>query len=77
MTAPARFRHHIQPLFNEEQRGCMLGYLDLWSYDDVRSNASLILTRVSDHSMPDDESGPWPDEWIALFKRWIDEGCIN
>jgi hypothetical protein len=20
-------------------------------------------------------TGPWPTEWIDLFKRWVSEGC--
>jgi hypothetical protein len=51
------------------------GYFDLWNYADVKANANDILTRLSDKSMPTDASRPWPDEWIALFKRWVDEGC--
>ena len=31
-----------------------------------------ILARLEDKSMPCD--GPWPEEQIKLFKRWVEEG---
>ena len=46
--------------------------IDLSSYDDVKSKAEVIYTRLEDGSMPCDES--WPKERVATFKRWIDEG---
>jgi hypothetical protein len=46
--------------------------LDLSSYDDVKAQAVAIHSRLADGSMPCDE--PWPDERVALFKRWMDEG---
>ena len=74
---PVLFTRHIQPLFTDEQRECMLegprGF-DLHRYEDVASRAELIYGRLEDLSMPADDSGPWPPEWIAIFRRWIDEG---
>lgn len=72
---PASFALHIAVMFTDEQRRCMSPYLDLGSYDEVKANAEAVFDRVNDHSMPADESGPWPNEWIALFRRWVDEGC--
>lgn len=72
---PASFALHIAVMFTDEQRRCMSPFLDLGSYDEVKASAETTFERVKDHSMPADESGPWPDEWIALFRRWIDEGC--
>lgn len=72
---PTSFKLHIQPLFTETQRGCMQGYFDLWSFQDVKDNAQDILNRLADGSMPADASRPWPDEWVGIFRRWIDEGC--
>jgi hypothetical protein len=52
-----------------------MGYIfELDRYEDVRDNAELIYERLADKSMPMDETGPWPDEWVTLFRRWIDEG---
>lgn len=71
----ASFALHIAIMFTDEQRRCMSPYLDLSSYEEVKANAETIYLCVQDHSMPADESGPWPDEWIILLRRWIDEGC--
>jgi hypothetical protein len=72
---PVSFKLHISGLFTEQQRQCMKKAFDLKSYDDVKASAAGIYARLSDKTMPADDSKPWPDEWIALFKRWIDEGC--
>jgi hypothetical protein len=72
---PTSFALHIAVLFTDDQRRCMSPFLDLGSYDEVSSNAETVFKRLEDHSMPADESGPWPEEWIALFSRWIEEGC--
>ena len=50
----------------------MLGSFDLWSYDDVRSNADAILDRVSDGSMPCDAE--WTPDQVGVLQRWIDAG---
>jgi hypothetical protein len=72
---PTSFAYHIAMLFTDDQRRCMSPYLDLGSYDEVKANADAVFARLEDQSMPADDSGPWPDEWIALFRRWIAEGC--
>jgi len=46
--------------------------LDLSSYGDVKAKATEIYPRLKDGSMPCD--GPWPEERVAVFKRWMDEG---
>src|SRR4029453_12750486 len=53
--------------------------IDLSSHDEVKANAAAILERLradpDDGMMPPAGSGgPWPEEWIALFERWINEG---
>jgi hypothetical protein len=75
MNRPASFALHIAPLFTSDQRTCMLAKFDLAKYADVKAHAPKILQRLQDQSMPADDSNPWPDEWVALFKRWISEGC--
>ncbi|MCC7021535.1 MAG: hypothetical protein IT338_01835 [Thermomicrobiales bacterium] len=67
------FATDIKPLFSEEDRKSMDFAFDLWSYDDVKAHADLILERLEDGSMPCDK--PWPDEQIARFREWIAEGC--
>ena len=66
------FTRDIQPLFREEDRNAMDFAFDLWDYNDVRTHAENILERLADGTMPCD--GEWPDEQIALFRRWIDAG---
>ena len=46
--------------------------LDLSSYDEVKTNAEAIHSRVEDGSMPCDDA--WSKEWVAKFKQWMDEG---
>jgi hypothetical protein len=68
------FAKDIRPLFRDTPDiDSMKEYgLDLSSYAAVKSEAENIYGRLSDGSMPCD--GAWPQERLALFKRWIDEG---
>jgi hypothetical protein len=45
---------------------------DLWSYDDVRTRAGDILSRLQDGSMPCD--GAWSAARVEIFQRWIATG---
>lgn len=67
------FQDDIKPLFREDDRLAMDFVFDLWSYDDVGSNAALILERLEDGTMPCDE--PWDEARISRFRAWIAEGC--
>ena len=66
------FARDIQPLFRETDRESMEFAFDLWSYQDVRTYAQDILERLEDGSMPCDDE--WPEEQVALFRRWIEAG---
>ena len=66
------FARDIQPLFREDDRASMDFAFDLWDYQDVRTHAPDILTRLSEGTMPCD--GEWPEQQIALFRRWVDGG---
>ena len=66
------FARDIQPLFRESDREAMEFAFDLWDYDDVRTHAQDILERLSDGTMPCDEE--WPEEQVALFRRWVEAG---
>jgi hypothetical protein len=68
------FERDVRPLFRERDRGTMLQVadFDLWKRDDVANNAQAILGRLEDGSMPCDQA--WPDERVALFRRWVDAG---
>ena len=71
---PLSFAKDIRPLFRDTPDvDTMKGYgLDLSSYEDVKAKADAILTTLKDGGMPCD--GPWPDEQVEVFKRWMDEG---
>jgi hypothetical protein len=66
------YESDIKPLFRDKDRERMEFAFDLWSYEDVKENAPLILERLSDGDMPCD--GAWPDDQVALFKRWVESG---
>jgi hypothetical protein len=68
------FAADIRPLFRDEQDVEVMKNvgLDLSSYDDVKTNAEAIYSRVEDGSMPCDDA--WPKEQVAKFKQWMDEG---
>ena len=72
---------HIRPLFRQVDIDHMAAFgVNLAAHEDVRANAATILTRLQDPSKPMPpvvDNGPWPEEWIALFDRWIKEGCAG
>ena len=45
---------------------------DLWFYEDVRANATLILERLEDGTMPCDE--PWPEAQVQILRDWLEQG---
>jgi Ferritin-like len=75
-TAPEEHQMHfdddIKPLFREQDRAAMRFAFDLWTHEDVATNASAILGRLEAGTMPCD--GPWPAERIAVFRQWVDNG---
>jgi hypothetical protein len=64
---------HIRPMFRATDREHMSFAVDLWDYDCVVAHADEILSRLGT-DMPLDSGGPWPEEWIALFRRWTESG---
>lgn len=66
------FETDIRPLFRESDRESMDFIFDLWSYDDVKENAALILERLTDGTMPCDQ--PWDEARINRFRDWVDAG---
>jgi hypothetical protein len=72
LEEPVSFEQDIKPLFRERDRDSMKFAFDLWSLDDVSTNADAILARVEAGTMPCD--GAWPAERVAVFRRWIDSG---
>lgn len=68
------FERDVRPLFRARDRDTMLGVaeFDLWKRDDVAARSEDILERLETGSMPCDQ--PWPDEQVALFRRWVEKG---
>lgn len=68
------FTEDVKSLFRERDRATMLSVadFDLWKHADVRERSQAILARLEDGSMPCDQ--PWPDDQVALFRRWMDAG---
>ena len=68
------FATDIRPLFRDDPdvHSMKAAGLDLSSYKDVKDKAAAIHSVLEAGSMPCD--GPWPEEQVALFKRWMDEG---
>ncbi|WP_370417521.1 hypothetical protein AB8O64_01960 [Streptomyces sp. QH1-20] len=66
------FELHIQPMFRATDREHMAFAFDLWDYDAVVSQADDILARLENDMPPVAGGGPWPDEWVELFRRWKD-----
>jgi hypothetical protein len=66
------FAADIAPLWREKDVESMLFAFDLRSHQDVRENAAEILERLEEGSMPCDQE--WPEERVAMFRRWIDSG---
>ena len=71
-TQPTSFAKDIKPLFRAKDINAMKKAFDLSSYEDVRSYADAILGKVAAGSMPCD--GPWPQDQVDLFRRWVEEG---
>ena len=69
---PVSYAADVKPLFRERDRTSMLRHFDLWSFDDVSAQASAILARLEDGTMPCD--GAWPADRVDVFRRWIAEG---
>jgi hypothetical protein len=66
-------------MFSEMDVKHMKGAFDLSKYADVVKFAKPILARLKGVGavMPPPPEGPWPEEWIALFARWVEEGCAE
>jgi hypothetical protein len=70
MATPAF--EEIRSLFRPIDVESMEPFFDLSSYDDVRTYATEIASRLEDGTMPCDE--PWPQEQVELFRAWMDAG---
>jgi hypothetical protein len=59
-------------MFREYDQTEMEWAFDLWSFEDVRDNAEMILERLESGAMPCD--GPWPEEQVERFRQWVRDG---
>src|SRR6266699_7155659 len=66
------FARDIKPLFRMRDQLSMRWAFDLKNYQDVSKHAQAILERLSSGTMPCD--GKWPEEQIALFRKWVEAG---
>lgn len=66
------FERDIKPLFTERDRAAMDYAFDLWDVASVRNYADAILEQVASGLMPCDAA--WPEEKVALFRRWTQAG---
>ncbi len=74
-----RFEIHIRPMFRLLDRDHMLAIdanraFDLHDYNAVVNHAKSILDHLKSNMPTIPTGGPWPEEWIALFDRWIAAG---
>lgn len=68
------FELHILPLIRATDREHMQFAYDLWDYDQLVKHADDFATRVATDMPPVGIGGPWPEEWVALFRRWMTMG---
>jgi hypothetical protein len=64
----------IKPLFTQVDRDHMKSMFDLWSYEDVKTNANAILDSVSNQRMP--PGRPWSADQVERFRQWIQGGYL-
>jgi hypothetical protein len=78
---------HIKPMFRRIDRDHMLRFpasrrIDLFDYDQVvarskktnTSGESVFLSWIHHPMPPANAGGPWPQEWVDLFVRWMNAG---
>jgi hypothetical protein len=66
------FARDIQPLFRTRDQLSMRWAFDLGNHQSVSTHAQAILERLASGTMPCD--GKWPEEQVALFRRWVEAG---
>lgn len=66
----------VKVLFSARDTRCMAnrGY-QLDDYQAVKAEAEAIYRSVESESMP--PSKPWTTEQVAMFRQWIDAGCLE
>lgn len=71
------FELHIRPMFrllDQEHMFRFLGKFDLWDLNAVWQNRQDILNKIRLDMPGERYGGPYPDEWISVFERWMQTG---
>jgi hypothetical protein len=80
MSKPTSFKEDILPLFTERDIRAMSKAFNLASYDDVKKYATAIYDRIRGIGgavmppPPPRGEGPWSQDRIDLFAKWIADG---
>jgi len=80
MSQVVGFQSDIRPLFTERDIRAMSKAFDLASYEDVKKNAAAIYDRIRGIGgavmppPPPRGEGPWSQERIDLFGKWMADG---
>ena len=88
MNRIPRFELHILPMIRTIDRERMIWWKDLHatetyynaSGEPLMSNILEIQKYLNGDDLrpimpPKKFGGPWPEEWVLLYDRWVDEGC--
>ena len=81
MANVTSFQADIRPLFTDPDVHAMSKAFHLASYDDVKSHAEIVYERIrgiGGSLMPPPSprgEGPWPQDRIELFAKWMSDGC--
>ncbi len=68
------FELHILPMIRATDREHMRFAFDMWDYDQLVQHAEVFADRAAVDMPPVHSGGPWPDEWVQLFRRWMATG---
>ncbi len=90
MNRTTRFELHILPMIRTIDRERMLFWKDLHAietyYDSSGEPIMDTILKIKKHieggngisvMPPVYYGGPWPEEWVALYGRWVSEGCLR
>jgi len=67
---------HILPMFRLIDSDHMASFFNLLDYDQVVQNKDDIADSLTAKAMPPlSTGGPWPEEWVALYGRWVALNC--
>jgi hypothetical protein len=80
MTKPVSFQNEIRPLFTELDIRAMSKAFNLADYEEVKAHATAIYDRIRGIGgpvmppPPPRGEGPWSQDRIELFARWMADG---